>query len=416
MIWRLLASLRLTVPLLLGLALAAVFGTFAPLEEGRYEIFYQRLWFRLLLGLLALNLSVCTVRSLRQRRRMLAAPTFPLTGADLDPAWRALPEGLDRDRAAAGLAAFGYRVAAHPRGFLAQQGIGGRWGGTVVHLSLLLIMAGTLLGGAGFVGTRQLHVGHEATDYFDWAAQADRPLGFTLRLDHFEPVYYPIELRFAVVEADNSRPPLLLTAREGETVELPRPGLTAQVEKFLPFERMLFLQLYRDGRPLGRYQALPAGGKETSPVAFGLTLHPDAFKDPLLKQLHSEVSILEKGQVVKQGVIEVNRPLVHRGVTIYQTAHARDQFGFWYAGFQLSRDPGEPLVWSGCVLLSLGLLTAFFRRWRVLLFAWPAGQGVLKPLRGFAGEAGSADLQVLLHALAVSVTAEAGTSADRHDP
>lgn len=413
MIWRLLASPRLTVPLLLGLALAAVFGTFAPLEEGRYEIFYQRLWFRLLLGLLALNLIVCTVRSLRQRRRLLSAPIFPADAAEVDSAWRALPEGLDRDRAAACLAARGYRVVAHPRGLLAQQGVGGRWGGTVVHLSLLLIMAGALLGGAGFVGTRQLYVGHAATDYFDWATQADRPLGFTLRLDHFEPVHYPIELRLAVVEADGSRPPLLLTAREGETVDLPRPGLTAQVEKFLPFERVLYLQLYRDGLPLGRYQALPAGGKETSPVAFGLTLHPDAFKDPLLKQLHSEVSILEEGQVVKQGVIAVNRPLVHRSVTIYQTAHARDQFGFWYAGFQLSRDPGEPLVWSGCVLLSLGLLTAFLRRWRVLLLAWPAGRGVLKPLRGFAGEAGSADLQALVHVLAEAVTADA---ADRHDP
>ena len=410
MIRRLLASLRLTVPLLLALALAAVFGTFAPLEEGRYEIFYQRPWFRLLLGLLALNLSVCTVRSLRHRRRLLSAPIFPAAAVEVDSTWRVLPEGLDRDRTAARLAACDYRVAAHPRGLLAQQGIGGRWGGTGGHLSLLLIMAGALLGGAGFVGTRQLYVGHEASDYFDWAAQADRPLGFTLRLDHFEPVYYPIELRLAVVEADGSRPPTLVTTREGETIELPRPGLTAQVEKFLPFERMLFLQLYRDGLPLGRYQALPAGGKETSPVAFGLTLHPDAFKDPLLKQLHSEVSILEEGQVVKQGVIEVNRPLVHRGVTIYQTAHARDQFGFWYAGFQLSRDPGEPLVWIGCVLLSLGLLTAFSRRWRVLLLAWPEGRGVLKPLRGFAGEAGNADLQALLHTLAASV------AADRHDP
>lgn len=416
MIWRLFASLRLTVPLLLGLALAAVFGTFSPLEEGRYEIFYQRSWFRLLLGLLALNLSVCTVRSLRQRRRLLAAPIFPANGAEVDPSWRALPNGLDRDRTAGCLAARGYRVAAHPRGLLAQQGVGGRWGGTLVHLSLLLIMAGALLGGAGFVGTRQLYVGHAATDYFDWATQADRPLGFTLRLDHFEPVHYPIELRIAVVEADGSRPPLLLTTREGETVELPRPGLTAQVEKFLPLERMLFLQLYRDGLPLGRYQALPAGGKETSPVAFGLTLHPEAFKDPLLKQLHSEVSILEGGQVVKQGVIEVNRPLLHRGVTIYQTAYARDQFGFWYAGFQLSRDPGEPLVWSGCVLLSLGLLLAFSRRWRVLLLAWPEGRGMLKPLRGFAGEAGSADLQALLHTLAASVAADDGVAPDRHDP
>ena len=139
MIRRLLASPRLTVPLLLALALAAVFGTFAPLEEGRYEIFYQRPWFRLLLGLLALNLSVCTVRDLLRRHRLLAAPDFPADAAAFDSSWRPLPTDLDRESAAAGLAARGYRVVAHPRGLLAQRGVGGRWGAPLVHLSLLLI-------------------------------------------------------------------------------------------------------------------------------------------------------------------------------------------------------------------------------------------------------------------------------------
>jgi cytochrome c biogenesis protein len=277
-------------------------------------------------------------------------------------------------------------------------------------------MAGALLGAAGFVGTRQLYVGHEAGDYFDWTAQADRPLGFTLRLDRFEPLYYPIELRVVVLAAADGRTLATLTTREGESVVLPAPGLTARVEKFIPFERVLLLRLYRDGVLLGPYRALPAGGRETSPAILGLTIHPDAFKDPLLKQLHSEVSILEGGRVVKQGVIEVNRPLVHRGVTIYQTAYAQDQFGFWYAGFQLGRDPGEPLVWAGCLTLILGLLLAFAGRWRALALVWRNGRGLATPLRGFAGAAGARDFDDLLRQLGAAGDRAAGSGRERHDP
>ena len=127
------------------------------------------------------------------------------------------------------------------------------------------------------------------------------------------------------------------------------------------------------------------------------------FKDPVDKQYQSRVSILEQGEVVQAGLIEVNQPLVHRGVAIYQTAYNQDEFGFWYSGFQLSKDPGEPLVWAGSVLLMVGFCCAFGIRYRVLavtlddagahlsVLTWfgdERGQGLLKRLQGEGDEKG----------------------------
>jgi cytochrome c biogenesis protein len=117
-------------------------------------------------------------------------------------------------------------------------------------------------------------------------------------------------------------------------------------------------------------------------------LQPLAYRDPVLRQLHSEVSILEQGKVVRSGVIEVNQPLTHRGVTIYQTVYGRDKFGFWSAGFQFTRDPGEPVVWLGCIGLVAGLLLAFAVPYRVVGVTSADGEILFVALAGFRGEGG----------------------------
>lgn len=48
--------------------------------------------------------------------------------------------------------------------------------------------------------------------------------------------------------------------------------------------------------------------KDSTNLAAGLVLYPLAYRDPMLKQYHSEVTIIEAGEIVRQGVIEVNQP------------------------------------------------------------------------------------------------------------
>lgn len=386
-----LTSLRLTLGLLLGIALVSAGGTINRPEDGRYDLFFQNPLFRFLLVLLAVNLAACTLKTIRRnlddRQRFLAALAPPVEGG--------FPLGAG-GAASAGerLRAQGYRVEEHHGRLLGSRNRLGRWGSTIVHLSCLVIMAGALSAGFGFVGTLNLLTGDKSAVYYDWKSQSDRPLGFEFRLDHFEPVYYPIELQFATIDPATGRELATYQAREGETVLL-SDGLTVKVIRYFFYEEDLVLDLYRDGLPLGTYHAL--GGTrnwEKNPVTPFL-LKPVAFREPVVAQLRSEVSILKGGQVVRRGVIRVNEPLSFEGITIYQTVYSRDKFGFWSAGFQFSRDPGEPVVWFGCIAMLIGLALAFAIPYRVVGVV----DGRLLPLTGFRGESGEAALRKLQRAL-----------------
>lgn len=405
---RLLLSLHLTLGLLLGLAFMAIWGTLQPVADGRYAVYYQSHWFRLLLALLALNLTVCTVktllRNLRDRSRLLAQldSEQPLAS----PLRAVLATETDSASLVAALRRQGYRVDQAGERLLGRHGWAGRWGSTLVHLSVLFLMAGALAGELGFVGTLNIHIGKTSEVYFDWDRKADVPLGFTFRLDHFEPRFYPIELRFEAIDPASGQVLQKYQVKEGEVVQLPRAGLSARVVSFIPFEKRLILELIGNGVSLGEYQGLPAPMQLNNPIDPGFELRPTEFRDPILKQMHSEVSILEGGKVVQQGVIEVNSPLVHRGVRIYQTAFDQDQYGFWYAGFQFSRDPGEMVVWVCCVLLVLGLGAAFFIPWRVVGVYRSEGTLLLVALGGFRGEGGGVAFNRLADSLSSEVAAE----------
>jgi cytochrome c biogenesis protein len=387
-------SVRLTLGILLLLAVSAVGGTIWPVEqilgEGapvqRFDLYYQAWWFRGLLGVLALNLAVCTWRTVcrtvgahQRLTAQIAALTTTPTGFPLP----AIPCG----ELTARLKTVGYRVTPAGAGLLVQKWSASRWAVPALHLAVMVIMTGAFASALGFVGTINLYVNHQTDRVFDWATQADRPLEFTLRLDRFEPLYYPIDLQIAVID------PLSRALLQTVTT------LIARVLRFYPDDEHLVLFLESRGRPLGEYHALSGQRVYPNNPDPGVLLKPAAFRDPLVRQLRSEVTILEGGREVRRGAIEVNTPLVHRGVAIYQTAYARDPNGFWYCGFQFSRDPGEPLVWGGSIVLAIVLLVVVGVRPQALAVVPTAGGWQLIPLGGIRGEAGRRSLAALVTAL-----------------
>lgn len=401
-------SVRLTLALLMILAVAAIGGTLRPVEQAlgdgppvqRFDLYFQAPWYRLLLLLLALNLAVCTWRTLRRtlgERSRLAAQV----GAGLPAGTGHVLPAVTAQQLTARLAAAGYRATAAGEGLLGQKRARSRWAVPVLHLAVIVIMAGALAGALGFVGTVNLYVTHQTDAIFDWNAQAQRPLDFTFRLDHFEPIYYPIDLQVAIVDPHSRQLLQTITTREGETVSAGN-GLVLRVLRFYPEEEHLVLFLERNGRPVGEYHALSGQREYPDNPDPGVLIKPAAFRDPVVRQLRSQVTVLENGEEVRQAVIEVNSPLVHRGVAIYQTAYARDPNGFWYCGFQFSRDPGEPLVWGGSIVLALALLVVFTVRPQNVALVPQAAGWRLVPLGGFRGDAGRQQLEELAAALSVS--------------
>ena len=130
------------------------------------------------------------------------------------------------------------------------------------------------------------------------------------------------------------------------------------------------------------------------------------FRDPIVKQIESDVAILEKGRVVKKGTVRVNQPLTWRGVSIYQTAYSRDKFGLWATGFQLSKDPGEVIVWIASVLLILGLGGAFMVPYRAVGIRRFEDSFYLLALFGFRGEAGQEQLVEIARRLDLPLPSE----------
>lgn len=88
------------------------------------------------------------------------------------------------------------------------------------------------------------------------------------------------------------------------------------------------------------------------------------YPDGTPKRWWSNLAVLENGALALEKQIAVNDPLVYRGVRFYQASFgytrpvpgARDYF----TGLQVSYEPGQWLVWSGCVLMAVGLALAFY--------------------------------------------------------
>ena len=388
MLYRLFTSLRLTIALLLGLALISIAGTVVPVEANRFEPFFQTPWYRLLLILLALNLAACTWktfwRNLDDYRRFAAQVKGRVHSAQIKCSGTVGALQAEMKRA-------GFRLREIDGGLVASRKRPGRWGSTIVHLSLLTILFGGILSEFGFVGTLVLPVGEKSSTYFNWDYEVDLPLDFTVQLDDFTIIYYPIDVRIGLYAPKTRELLADIVTREGEIVPLPLDGLSARVVRFVPFDQTLYLDILRHGERVGSYRTPSAKERESlaNPLDSKLLIRLTGFKDPIDKQYQSRVSILEGGEVVRSGVIEVNRPLVHRGVAIYQTAFNQDEFGFWSSGFQLSSDPGEPLVWVGTILLMTGLCCAFALRYRVVAIVDDQSGLWLLPLTGFGDRHGA---------------------------
>ncbi len=395
---RFFSSLQLSLGLLLLLAVLAIGGTFKPAQPGHYEIFYQSIWFRALLGLLALNLLCCTLKNLPQkwqsRTRLFA---------DLD-SQQALDDTLllpvEFSQLKSRLQAAGFRLYEQDQLLLAEKQSCGRWGVVLVHLAVLLVMLGAIWGETGFVGTLNTYLQQPNQRYFDWNAQRELDLGFSFRVDRFQPRYYPIQLRFELTDAASGRRIGQLMHYDNEAFSVPGTDFRVQLGGFDPNARRLTMDVYHAGNLLGQYligEQFEQFGLQPNP---GFRMLNVEFRDPLLKQTETAVSVLENGNLMQQGLIRVNEPLTYRGVSFYQIAHNRDEQGRWSVGFQLSKDPGEVLVWAACGLLMIGFGMVFLLRHRALGIKLGGAQLCLVPLKGWRGELGERQWRELKRQLA----------------
>ena len=400
-LWSALTSIRLTVFLLIILALLAIIGTVIPqdLPPGHYlhrygegwggfllasglSRVYQSLWFLAPLGLLLANLSACLVHGLPQAVRRCLAPFTPEQAEALPPRGRCQwPPGVEPHAriAAVWRRELGRRRLATFPDREIYYGQWGRWrplGPYLIHLGLVCILLGGLVGKfLGVEGRMPILVGEEASS-FRGGLGSPIPLNFQVRLDRFQVDFYepggpPKEFRsdLTFLKKGQAEPAV---CRVNDPVEF--GGYTFYQSSYgAQHTGPVRLTLRQGGAahtletPFRRAVDLPGGLGQIMLVrvegdlqGFGPAVQVAYRHGPG----HPEIYWLFK-----------DHPEQSQQPEKFKLELSELPFA-WFSVFQVKRDPGVWWVYAGFILFLPGFYLAFFRpaqRWAVVLRRNAAG-------------------------------------------
>jgi cytochrome c biogenesis protein len=395
-LWGTLTSIRLTVFLLLILAGLAVIGTVVPQNQppnqyvsrfgevwgqllwlGGFTQVYYSPWFLGPISLLAANILACVVHGLPRAVKRAWQPLTveaALTLPERDQiTW---PAGVDPH---AHIAATLGRELGHCRQeTLADQKVyfleRGRFrpvGPYLIHMALLLILAGGLIGKFwGVDGQLAIDQG-EVAGAFQVGSRVEKPLNFQVRLDKFQVSYYqpggsPKEFRSDLTFMQDGREVARATCRVNEPVTF--GGLTFYQSSYGsqatgPIRLKVQLGDLSESieAPLRRPADLPGGGGRIIPMKVDGNFQ--GFGPAVLLAFSPGSGHPEVFWTLK------DRPEMGDQPGPYRFTVESIPFGY-YSVFQVKHDPGVAWVYAGFLLFLPGLYLAFFRpveRWALVV-------------------------------------------------
>lgn len=405
-VWRLLASVKLALITLFILSAASIIGTvikqkqapgFYVEEYGEtlanlFEVLsltdmYASWWFLALMALFAVNLVVCSIERLPGVWRLVRLDNL---AADLDQLGKM---GVThRVEAPLAVEAAAVRLREHLAGagwgsparrdrdgavlLFAQKGHWSRLGVYVVHLSILVIIAGAVIGKTlGYKAYVFLPEGRATTQVFLQGSAERVPLGFELQSDNFQRSYYPNgmirEYRTDLTVVDPQR-----TDPLHKSIVINDP---------LNYRGITFY--HGDPYPLEEYYVVireDATGREH---AFRIPAQRDIPWQGTDVSFRVEELRSEADGMVRQARIHFSdgrgEPSLFwmndRGTVSIARTDGNYTFSFrqLYSTLLLvNKDPGVWVVWTGCILMLVGLAMSFgFAHRRLWVLVAPHKQG-----------------------------------------
>ena len=402
-VWSFFSSVRLTLFLLIVIALAAVLGTVIPQQDAAQGAFeklppalagflrflqlydlYHSPWFLLLMGLLTVNLVVCSLNRLPvslRLYRLQPEPDRPGLYEDLPPE-RVLVAGGSAEEEAARMEQILKKALGKPEAkkndqaayFRAHKGAWSYFGVYVIHAGVLVIILGAVIGSfLGFDGYVNIPEGASADRIELRGGKGVMELGFSVKCDDFNVEFY-----------DSGMPKLyqsdLSFLRDGQIMA--RGSLL--VNHPMEFDGIRFYQSSYGSVPGEVVLKILKKGEETVKRARqGESFTIDGGKAQV-EILRIEGNLMRMGPAVKVGItagdravsfwvfkffdaIEEQNPGITSQVPQFN-AGLYKPFLFklegietsFYTGLKVNRDPGVPIVGAGAFLLVAGFLLTFF--------------------------------------------------------
>ena len=383
--------------LLLTLAVTSIFGTLIPQNEdpaayvqafgefgfrlfsilGIFDM-YHSWWFQSLILLLTANIVVCSIDRLSATRNILFVrkPSFRVSR------FRNLKnqETFDDDRAPDQLKKlylpYFERVFRHSlmentnKGFciFGEKGRWTRFGVYLVHLSVVLLLIGALIGSIfGFDGFVNIPEGEAVTSIRLGNNGKTLPLDFELRCDDFNVSFYdsgmPKEYRSRLTILEGGQPVMTTDIivndplrYKGVSMYQSSYGRLTPNQAVISFTSKQTGRSYRRRATVGEVIALPE--KMGTFVLNGFDSAANFKGQNIGDALHGTLTS-EDGKQIKI-LLPMRFPSfdkIRRGESIISVVEVKQRF---YTGLQVTSDPGVWLVYMGFIVIIIGCYITFF--------------------------------------------------------
>lgn len=226
-----------------------------------------------------------------------------------------------------------------------------------VHLGILITLAGAVMTGRGYVATVNIYEGESTNRVYRWDLKENAPFSHEIRVRKINTEFYPVPLQIGVMKGDQKH--LLKAVKTGEIFQL--DGYSVKADRFDPWRENVSIVVMKGAQAVGTTDTY---GVSTLPPEFPYTFKLVAFQDAVIKRFWIDLELLENGHVIKSGVTEINAPLNWNGLDFFNTEISLDQDKRPYAGIQVVHDPGKYIVYGGMLILSIGTIAAWYRRFR----------------------------------------------------
>ena len=399
-LWDFFCSLKLTMFLLISLAVISIIGTIIPqgtippeylatISPAKHQIYkalgffdmYHSWWFILLLYLLTVNLVACSIKRLPHIWKIISHPTLVMdSGLEQSLPNKASfktidrPEKLKEELATFLSSEFSRPVITEADGawhLFAQKAPWCRLSVYFVHLSVIVIFIGAMIGSLfGYKGFVNIPEGQSVSKVMT-RSEKELDLGFAVRCDQFSVALYkngaPKEFKSILTVLENGRPvPDYTNVRVIVNDPLTYKGITFYQSSYGNAGDYFFTVSAPDGK-----NAMPVtlNRNETATLPDGSTMHVIEDTDDVSRfvpslsgpaaqvEMHTPRGTTEKIIVyANHPELNINYALEHKlGVLLQYKGSQKRMF----TGLQVAKDPGVWIVWLGCALMVVGIYGDF---------------------------------------------------------
>jgi len=396
-VWMFFASVKLTVYTLVILAVTSIIGT-VVLQNGSPEAYvrlygqglynliqvlniddmYHAWWYLGLLVLLCINIVVCSIERLSKTWKIIFPKEVTVNPGRFSGLKNLQSFELTKDMAG---------LTASCEGFLSKrvgqaiekktdQGIvlyaeNGRWtrlGVYVVHASVLLLLAGALIGAVfGFKASLRLDEGQSADTVFDSSTRMPIKLPFAVKCNEFEVKFYdtgaPEEFRSSLTISEGGKESFTKDIRvnhplryKGINIFQASYGTASPNQAVFQITDNLTQNSSTHTIKIGQSVSLPGG--QGSFQFEGFLPHFDFRGHNLGDAFFGRMALEGKKSI--QIALPTKFPTFDKMRKGQFTVVVKDFEQAYYTGLQVTRDPGVWYVYAGFMLMIIGCWVTFF--------------------------------------------------------